>query len=130
MLAGAFSGFLLVAPVVASGLYAVSRGLERGEQPALADVRRPWLSLDRCLVALGVLLALAGTGCADLGVDGHRLRPQRLAGLPAPGAARPLVAVRSLAVGALLAAPMFASSVAAIPLLVDNPRASARGRRC
>ncbi|MFO1268821.1 MAG: DUF2189 domain-containing protein [Rubrivivax sp.] len=46
MLAGAFSG-LLVAPVVASGLYAVSRGLERGEQPALADVWRLWLSLDR-----------------------------------------------------------------------------------
>ena len=30
-LAGAFSGFLLVAPVLATGLYAISRALSRGE---------------------------------------------------------------------------------------------------
>jgi uncharacterized membrane protein len=32
LLAGAFSGFLVIAPVLATSLYALSRALERGEQ--------------------------------------------------------------------------------------------------
>jgi predicted amino acid-binding ACT domain protein len=36
LLTGAFTGFLLVAPIVATGLYAVSRDLERGEHADLA----------------------------------------------------------------------------------------------
>ena len=37
LLAGAFSGFMLVAPVVATGLYRISRELGRGRQPTLRD---------------------------------------------------------------------------------------------
>ena len=48
-LAGAFSGFLLVAPVLATGIYASSRALERGER---ADgVERPGGAGDPGLVA-------------------------------------------------------------------------------
>ena len=36
LLSGAFTGFLLVAPLLATGLYAVSRALERGERADLA----------------------------------------------------------------------------------------------
>ena len=128
MLAGAFSGFLLVAPVVASGLYAVSRALERGEQPTLADVWRLWLGLDRRLVAFGVLLALAGTGWVLTSAS-------MVTGFAAAPVQRPLDFLHQvvlherswlfeawLGVGALLAAPMFASSVVAIPLLVDDKR--------
>jgi uncharacterized membrane protein len=41
-LAGAFSGFLLVSPVLATGLYAISRSLGRGESPTLATALRAW----------------------------------------------------------------------------------------
>ncbi|MBP9150338.1 MAG: DUF2189 domain-containing protein, partial [Rhodoferax sp.] len=43
-LAGAFSGFLLVAPILATSLYALSCALERGESPGLAIVLRTWLN--------------------------------------------------------------------------------------
>ena len=41
-LAGAFSGFLLVAPVLATGIYASSRALERGERCSLATAVQAW----------------------------------------------------------------------------------------
>ena len=68
LLAGALSGFLLVAPVLAVGLYAASRALEQGGRADFTLVLRTWLSWrgqprhDWRLVKFGVLLALAGTG--------------------------------------------------------------------
>ncbi|WP_428421543.1 DUF2189 domain-containing protein [Methylibium sp.] len=132
VLAGAVSGFLLVAPVVATGLYAVSRAIERGETPDAACVLRVWRSLDRRLVAFGVGLAAAGTGWV--------LTSAALITLfaPAPIATpldflRHVVVARSgwlfegwLLLGGLLAAPVFASSVIAIPLLLDRPSATVR----
>jgi uncharacterized membrane protein len=61
LLAGAFTGFLLVAPVVATGLYAVSRELGRGRQPTLGTAFRAWRPGDGRLVVFGLLLALAGS---------------------------------------------------------------------
>ncbi len=130
ILAGAFSGFLIVAPIVATGLYEVSRVIERGGQPRLADALRVWRGYDRRLVHFGVLLACAGTGwvltSASL-VTGYVDQPVY----------RPLdflhyvvLQDRSwlfeiwLVLGALLAAPMFASSVVAIPLLLEHDDAS------
>jgi uncharacterized membrane protein len=130
ILAGAFSGFLIVAPIVATGLYAVSRALERGEQPTLADAWRVWRGHDPRLVHFGVLLAFAGTGwvltSASL-VTSFATQPIH----------RPLDFLHHvvlhdtswlfevwLVLGALLAAPMFASSVVAIPLLLDRRRVS------
>jgi hypothetical protein len=43
-MAGAFSGFLLVAPILATSLYALSRALERGETPSLGVVLKTWLN--------------------------------------------------------------------------------------
>src|SRR5258708_35634990 len=42
LMAGALSGFLIVGPVVATSLYAISRALERGEAADLSLVRRTW----------------------------------------------------------------------------------------
>ncbi len=64
LLAGVFSGFLLVAPVVATGPYAVSRALQCGEPANLATALAVWRPRDTRLVLFGLLLALAvWAGC-------------------------------------------------------------------
>lgn len=137
LLAGAFSGFLLVAPVLATSLYALSRALERGEPTGVAVVLKTWLNWQNhhinkwgndywCLVQFGALLALAGTGWV--------LTSAALITLLAPQPiATPLDFIRYvvlapkgylfelwLALGGVLAAPIFASTAIAIPLLLDR----------
>ena len=137
-LVGALSGFLVVAPVLATSLYALSRALERGEPANAALVRRTWLDWQNshpakwgdhdywCLVQFGALLALAATGWV--------LTSAALITLLAPVPVRtPLDFMHHvvlapdgrlfalwLALGSLLAAPIFASSVVAMPLLLDR----------
>lgn len=126
LLAGAFSGFLLVAPVVAVGLYAVSRAREAGRAAGLADVIAVWRSGDRRLMMFGCLLALAGTGWVLTSAAFITLFTTVPVNAPADFL-RHVVLGRDwlfeawLLLGGLLAAPMFASSVIAIPLLLDRP---------
>lgn len=126
LLAGAFSGFLLVAPVVAVGLYAVSRAREAGRVAGLADVIAVWQSGDRRLMKFGVLLALAGTGWVMTSAAFITLFTSLPVNAPADFL-RHVVLGRGwlfegwLLLGGLLAAPVFASSVIAIPLLLDRP---------
>ena len=126
VLAGAFSGFLLVAPVLATGLYALSRALERGEPVDVRTVWRVWRSFDRRLMAFGALLALAGTGWVVTSAALITLFAPAPVTMPADFL-RVVVANRHswlfeawLALGGLLAAPVFASSVVALPLLLDR----------
>ncbi len=130
ILAGAFSGFLIVAPIVATGLYAISMALERGERPSLATAWRVWRGQDARLMRFGLLLALAGTGwvvtSASLVTGFATLPVQR----PVDFIYHVVLDHKSwlfevwLMLGALLAAPMFASSVVAIPLLLERRNVS------
>jgi uncharacterized membrane protein len=125
LLSGAFTGFLLVAPVAATGLYAVSRALEKGQRADLGVAVAAWKP-ERRLVTFGLLLALAGTGwvltSASL-ITGFAPAP-----VPTPIDFLRVVVLNEqsplfeiwLAMGAFLAAPVFASSVVAIPLLLDR----------
>lgn len=127
LLAGAFSGFLLVSPVLATGLYAISRTLERGEPATLAVALAAWKPRDARLVVFGLLLALAGTGwvmtSASL-ITGFASAPVRN---PQDFLRVVVLAEHSLlfeawlVLGGVLAAPVFASSVVAIPMLLDRP---------
>lgn len=125
LLAGAFSGFLLVAPVLATGLYAISRGLQAGRPVSTRDALRAWIPRDSRLVRFGVLLALAGTGWVATSAalitalaPSAVLNPEdfiRIVVLADHGRLFELW----LALGGVLAAPVFASSVVALPLLLD-----------
>lgn len=58
---GAVSGFVLVGPILATGLYALSQRLEQGQRPRLKDAVAAWRQGSRCLIRFGLLLILAGS---------------------------------------------------------------------
>lgn len=136
LLAGAFSGFLLVAPVFATGLYALSRALERGESADFDLLIRTWTrwgtrrradpSSYWCLVRFGALLALAGTGWVLNSVAFITAMSPAPINSPADFIQHVVLAPDGwvfeiwLVLGGLLAAPVFASSVVSIPLLLDR----------
>jgi len=131
LLSGAFSGFLIVAPILATGLYRVSQRLESdpslGQREGLRAALDIWRPRDGRLIVFGLLLGFAGTGwvftSASL-VTGFSGQPVRY----------PLEFIRHvmlhpdswlfeawLVLGGVLAAPVFASSVVALPLMLDRP---------
>ncbi|MBU0748334.1 MAG: DUF2189 domain-containing protein [Gammaproteobacteria bacterium] len=137
LLAGALSGFLVVAPVLATSLYAMSRALERGEPANLSVVLKTWFNWQHshlnkwgndywCMVQFGALLALAATGWVMTSAALITL----LAPVPIETPSdflRHVVLAREgwlfeiwLGLGSLMAAPIFASSVVAMPLLLDR----------
>jgi uncharacterized membrane protein len=126
LLAGAFSGFLIVAPILATGLYRVSRACESGRCVGMTEVVSLWRSGDRRLVIFGLLLGLAGTGWVLTSAGLITLWSPQPIQKPADFL-RHVVLAREvglfeawLLLGAVLAAPVFASSVVALPILVDT----------
>jgi uncharacterized membrane protein len=127
VLAGALSGFLMVAPILSTGLYAVSRALLRGESVGLHTVWSVWSSLDGRLVKFGVLLTALGTGWVVTSAALITLGVKPPVTTPSDFLMRVVLAEDPgffelwLIMGGLMAAPVFASSVVAIPLLLDRP---------
>ena len=127
LLAGAYSGFLIVGPVVVSGLYAVSRGLQRGERLSLSQAMAVWATLDKRMVKFGLLLGFAGTGWVLTSAGFITLFAAQPVDKPLDFLRYVVLSEQSwvfgmwLLLGGMLAAPMFASSVIAIPMLMDKP---------
>lgn len=126
LLAGAFSGFLIVAPILATGLYHVSRACNSGRCVGMGEVVKLWRSGDGRLVRFGLLLGLAGTGWVLTSAGLITLWSPEPIHKPLDFL-RHVVLVRELGLfeiwlllGALLAAPVFASTVVALPMLVDT----------
>lgn len=137
LLAGALSGFLVIAPVLATSLYALSRTLERGERAGVSVVLKTWLNWQGnqfgkwsndywCMVQFGALLALAATGWVVTSAALITLlAPAPILG-PVDFVRHVVLAPDSwlfelwLALGGVLAAPLFASSVVSMQLLLDK----------
>ena len=142
LLAGALSGFLVVAPVLATSLYALSRALEQRQEANLGVVLKTWLNWQNShlnkwgndywgMVQFGALLALAATGWVITSAAFITLLAPVPVETPMDFMRHVVLANNGwlfelwLALGSLLAAPIFASSVIAMPLLLDR-RASLR----
>lgn len=136
-MAGAFSGFLLVGPVLATSLYALSRGLERGERPSLATVLSTWFNwkdgrvqiwrdAQWRLVQFGLFLALAGTIWVLLSAALITWLAPVPIETPMAFIEHVVLAKEGvlfelwLVLGGALVAPIFASTVVTIPLLLDR----------
>ena len=136
LMAGALSGFLVVGPLVATSLYSISRAIERGETANWNLIRTTWTQWQSChdpgrggywcMVKFGALLALAATGWVLISAS--------LITVMSPVQVETLqdfmthvvlakdgqLFMQWMALGSFLAAPIFASSVVAMPLMLDR----------
>lgn len=132
-MAGALSGFLVIGPVVATSLYAISRALERGEVVGWRLVRETWSDWQGerragywSLVRFGLLLSLAATGWVVISASLITLFSPMRVQTPLDFLQHVVLAREGqlftlwLALGSFLAAPIFASSIVAMPLLLDR----------
>jgi uncharacterized membrane protein len=123
---GAFSGFLIVGPILATGLYELSRLLARGERPGLADAVAAWRRGTRPLVRLGLLLAAVGSAWVVVSAALFALfvrtplhAPLDFLRYAAVGQGDWLFALWAL-LGGLVAAVVFAATVVSPPLLLGR----------
>jgi len=68
LLPGAVSGFLVVGPIIATGLYALSRQQENGQPSSMQHVFYAWRCGSLCLLRFGLLLVVVATAWVLLSV--------------------------------------------------------------
>ncbi|WP_153129812.1 DUF2189 domain-containing protein [Dechloromonas hortensis] len=123
----AISGFFLVAPLLAAGLYELSRQTARGKKPLFIDSLRCYRRNGQSLAMFGLLIALAvvfwerfsaiafallgPTSSGDTGIFLSRI---------IFSGEHDLFALTWLALGGLLALLVFALSVISVPMMLDQ----------
>jgi uncharacterized membrane protein len=136
VLAGLLSAFTVAAPVLATGLYAMSRAIERGETVDLGLLVDTWTRWKMrlqaqpdsywALIRFGLLLGMAALGWVL--TSSAFIWSMSPVPIHTPmDFLRHVVASQEhrlfeiwLALGGLMAAPLFASSVVAMPMLLDR----------
>ncbi len=127
LFAAAITVFLLVAPMLAAGLYELSRRYLAGEQATLVDSMWAWRRNPSALVGFALLSILAGTAWQVASVvivalfyKGPALAPMAMMIEVLVNPQHYLLFFVYMCVGGLLAALVFAVSVVSMPMLVDR----------
>jgi uncharacterized membrane protein len=136
LLVGALSGFMVVAPVLATSLYAMSRAMERGEKVDCQLLIHTWTQWQMrwrhdpdsywSLIRFGVLLGLAATAWVVTSAALITLLSPTPIHTPMDFIRHVVLAKQGhlfeiwMGVGAMMAVPVFASSVIAMPMLLDR----------
>lgn len=123
----AITGFLLVAPMLAAGLYELSRRYLANEPAPLAESMLAWKRNPSGLVGFGLLSILAGTLWQVVSVvivatmyKGNALVPRDMVIEVLVNPQHYLMFFIYLCSGGALAAVVFALSVVSMPMLVDR----------
>jgi uncharacterized membrane protein len=127
LFAAAISGFLLVGPMLATGLYDLSRRREQGKPVKLADSMLAWRENPSGLVGFGLFSLLAGTAWQVVSLvivamlyKGSAMQPLALVLEILRDPQYTGLFLAYLGIGGILAALVFALSVVSVPMLLDR----------
>jgi uncharacterized membrane protein len=127
LFAAAITGFLLVAPMLAAGLYELSRRYLAGEPASLVDSMLAWRRNPSGLVGFALLSILAGTAWQVASVvivalfyKGPAMAPMAMMIEIVVNPQHYLLFFIYVCAGGFLAALVFAVSVVSMPMLVDR----------
>jgi len=127
LFAAAITGFLLVAPMLAAGLYELSRRYQAGEPATLVDSMVAWKRNPSALIGFALMSILAGTAWQVASVVIVALFYKGVAMAPMAMMIEILVNPQHyllffiyVCAGGLLASLVFALSVVSMPMLVDR----------
>jgi uncharacterized membrane protein len=123
----AITGFLLVAPMLAAGLYELSRRYLANEPVSLGDSMLAWKRNPSCMIGFGLLSILAGTLWQVISVvivavfyQGPPLAPLDMIIQVLINPKHYLMFFVYISTGGFLAAVVFALSVVSMPMLIDR----------
>jgi uncharacterized membrane protein len=127
LFAAAITGFLLVAPMLAAGLYELSRRYLADEPVSLGDSILAWKRNPSCMIGFGLLSIFAGTLWQVISVvivallyKGPPLAPLDMIIQVLINPQHYLMFFVYMGAGGVLAAVVFALSVVSMPMLIDR----------
>jgi uncharacterized membrane protein len=122
----ALSGFFLIAPLLAGGLYEISRQLSAGRQITFIESLAPWRQKNDSMAMLGLTLAIVGLTWERVSAVLFAIFAGNVADMQVfvqnvlhSGGHTTFIALWLLA-GAILALLVFSLTVVAVPMLLDR----------